>query len=233
MASYLIEIRTGGETKEYLKNLTYDVANRFDVTGAVQPRAVPHITLFGPYKTSRGRDVRDALLEIFDSYDKVPYKLEGFGAFPENDVVFVKVVPSETLQELRRDISRELRSLSYSYQPHDEDYFYDFHVTIAYKDTSRKFDQIYRYVTEEYDPEIEEYAQRISNLKNRNLMWEYDLPTSKKLGGDEATTAESWEKSEAALEELTTETDHEGLARKPKLGRRLLTRSYAKATFNW
>jgi ABC-type microcin C transport system permease subunit YejB len=37
-----IQIRPGGEIKQRLRVITYDVANEFDVRGAVDPRPVPY-----------------------------------------------------------------------------------------------------------------------------------------------------------------------------------------------
>lgn len=71
-APYLLEIRTGGELKEYFRNIIYDLEDEFGVTGASQPRAVPHITLFGPYNTNQGGTVKRALLDIFEDFDAVP-----------------------------------------------------------------------------------------------------------------------------------------------------------------
>jgi hypothetical protein len=48
---YLIEFRFHG----YAKNLIYDVARKFNVKGVTENRAVPHISLFGPFQTNDER----------------------------------------------------------------------------------------------------------------------------------------------------------------------------------
>ena len=91
---YLIEIRTGGEVKQRLRDIMYDVAEEFGVQGAVDPRPVPHITLFGPYDTDNGQTVKSRLIEIYEDYDAVPYRIEGFDVFRDSNVVYFDVVPS-------------------------------------------------------------------------------------------------------------------------------------------
>src|SRR6056297_1312513 len=106
-APYLIEVRTGGELKSRLRSIMYDVAGEFDVRGAVDPRPVPHVTLFGPYNTDRGLDVKKRLYNIYEEYDIVPYRIDGFSRFEDAKVIYANVVPSQELRDLRRDISRK------------------------------------------------------------------------------------------------------------------------------
>jgi len=153
----------------------YDVAREFDVRGAVDPRPVPHITLFGPYNTDHGLEVKNRLYDIYKEYDIVPYRIDGFSRFKDAKVIYAKVVPSQELRDLRRDISRELRPVTYNCRPYDEDFYYDFHITIAFKDIDRQFEDIWEYVNEKYDPQYEAYAMRVTSIKRRKMMWEYDL----------------------------------------------------------
>lgn len=152
-APYLIEVRTGGEVKQDLRDIIYDVADRFNVHGAAEPRAVPHITLFGPYNTDRGREVKAVVQDVLSGFDVVPYRIDGFGRFSENKVIYANVIPSLELRELRRELSRQPRPITYNTRPWDSDYFYDFHITIAFRDVSDQFDEIWRYVNENYNVE--------------------------------------------------------------------------------
>lgn len=214
-APYLVEIRTGGETKSRLREIIYDVANQFDVRAAAQPRAVPHITLFGPYNTNRGAEVKRKLQETLSKYRSVPYRISGFGRFEDNDVVYLKVIPSSDLRSLRRDIFADLRPLSFNYQPWDSDYFFNYHITVAFKDAAPKIDDIWNYVTRKYDPQIDEYATRVTALRRREMMWEWDIPRGKELRPKEATSRSSWEKTESALKQLKHPNDHDELSPMP------------------
>lgn len=78
MASpYLIEVRTGGAVKKRLREIMYDIANEFNVRGVVDPRPVPHITLFGPYNTNKGHQAKQIVKDVLTGYDIVPFVSTG------------------------------------------------------------------------------------------------------------------------------------------------------------
>jgi|APHM01.1.fsa_nt_gi 2''-5'' RNA ligase len=178
---YLNQIRTGGEVKQQLREIMYDVAEQFDVQAAVDPRPVPHITLFGSYDTDQGRTVKQRLIEIFEGFDAVPYRIDGFDVFRDLNVVYFDVISSEELRSLRRAISRELRSICHGYPEHDTNYFHDFHITLAFKDIGGQLDEILEYAQTQYDPQFDCYATRVTSLDGRSIMWEYDIPKGKYL----------------------------------------------------
>lgn len=231
-APYLNEIRTGGELKSELRDIMHDVANRFNVRGAVRPRAVPHVTLFGPYNTDQGPQVKRALQAVLSKYDIVPYRVSGFGRFEDNNVIYANVEPSPELRSLRRDVFAQLKPLTYNYRSWDSDYYYDYHITIAFKDVGRKFDDIWNYVTDRYDPEFEEYATRISSLRRRDMMWEWDVPRGEELRPDEATSADSWEDTLWKLDRLRADDDHESISGGPS-GYSRLIRGYGATLSGW
>lgn len=214
---YLIEVRTTEDTKQKLRDIIHDVADEFDVRAAAEPRAVPHITLFGPYNTDKGHEVKSTLLDVFERYDVVPYKIDGFDHFRE-DVIYAKVVPSQELRQLRRELLRGLRPITYNYPDHDEDFYYEFHITIAFKDIGEKFDDILGYLEREYTIQSNEYVTRIANLEGRRMMYEYDVLRDEVLSQKQATSREFWRMTEAALNERATAKDHvdEVLAPKPE-----------------
>lgn len=232
-APYLTEIRTGGEVKQRLRNITYDVANEFGVRGAIDPRPVPHITLFGPYNTDEGLQAKGIVKETVSGRGLVPYRIDGFGRFEQNNVIYVNVVPSPELRNLRRELSRRLRPLSYNYQPYDTNYFYNFHITVAYKDIADEFDEIWTYVNEKYNPQFDEYATRVTSLRRRDMMWEYDLLQDQELRPDEATSSESWQRTTELLNERKSHDDHERLAPQRSGTTRLIKSAFAKATRRW
>lgn len=230
---YLIEIRTGGEVKQRLRDIMYDVAEEFGVRGAVDPRPVPHITLFGPYDTDNGQTVKSRLLEIYQDYGAVPYRIDGFDVFRDSNVVYFDVVPSEELRALRRDISRELRPICYDYPDYDANYFHEFHITLAFKDVGGKLDEILEYAQTQYDPQFDCYATRITSLRSRSMMWEYDLPRGEYLRSDEATTAQAWQQTEKALQQHTAYDDHNDLSPSPSSLYRASARWKARLTRGW
>jgi len=232
-APYLTEVRTGGEVKQRLREITYDVANEFGVRGAIDPRPVPHITLFGPYNTDEGLRAKRIVKDVLSDYDIVPYRIDGFGRFKRNKVIYANVIPSPELRDLRRELSRRLRPISYNHQSYDSNYFYDFHITIAYKDVTDEFDDIWDYVNNEYELRFDEYATRVTSLRRRDMMWEYDLLQDRELRPDEATSSESWEKTIEKLNQLKSSNDHEKLAPKPNTPTRVAKSITAKLIRRW
>lgn len=191
------------------------MADEFGVRGAVDPRPVPHITLFRPYDTDRGSEVKDRLLTVFEGFDIVPYRIDGVGTFPETEVVYVRVVPSPELRELRRSVSRELRPVCEGYQDYDGEYHYEVHVTIGFRDVGSRFDEIRRYVRDQYALQTDAYATRITSLRGRSMLWEYDLPCGEVLNPGTATTADSWQGTERAFDDLSLPDDHDDLSPSP------------------
>lgn len=217
-APYLNQVRITGELGNRLKSIIYDVSEEFDVQGNTKHRPVPHITLFGPYNTSEGYEAKTRVQELYSDFDVVPFRISGFDAFGHNDVVCANVIPSKELRALRRQISSKLRPISYNYPEHDLDYWYDFHVTIAFKDVGSRQESILEYLQDNYELQVDSYAKRITSLRGRDMMWEWELPQGKELRPDEAT--QSLETTDRALRELKSPDDHADLAPKPgPLGR--------------
>lgn len=131
------------------------------------------------------------------------------------------MIPSVELRELRREIFNRLEPITYNYPAHDSDKWYDFHITLAYRDVGDQYREILNYVNDEYNPVFDEYATRITSLNRRKMMWEYDLPRGELMTSQEATTRFSWEGTMAALEDLKRPDHHNNLAKKPGFLKRL------------
>jgi hypothetical protein len=71
------------------------------------------------------------------------------------------------------------------------------------------------YVNQRYNLQREEYATRITNLEKRSMMWEYDVIRDEVLSKQEATSADSWRKTEETLQRKASQNDHEVLSPKP------------------
>lgn len=232
-APYLNEIRTGGEIKHRLRQITHEIAEEFGVRGAVDPRPVPHVTLYGPYDTNEGHEAKRIVKDVLSGYDIVPYRIDGFGRFEENDVIYANVIPSPELRNLRRELARRLRPISRNNPRHDSDYFHDFHITVAFRDIADHFDEIWTYVQEEFDVHFDAYATRITSLHRREMMWEYDLPCDRELSPNDATSAASWERTTEVLNERKSKRDHASLSPLPNPLSRFAKSTAAKAMGRW
>lgn len=196
MTRYLNEIRLG-EQKEFFRNTIHDVRERFDLD--TQSRPVPHITLFGPYNTSQGYEVKTRTQRILSRYSVVPYRVVGFDSFPDSGTVYADVQPSQELQTLRSELADGLCSVAYDHRPWDANDSYDFHITIA-TNVGDLHSEILRYLRQSYDVDIELYATRVTALDGRKMMWEWDIPRKTALSAREATSSSSWKQTEAALQ---------------------------------
>lgn len=224
MARYLNEIRLGKE-KQFFRDIIQDVREEFDLHSNQRP--VPHITLFGPYDTQQGREVKTRTQDVLSEYRVVPFRVTGFDMFADTNVVYANVEPSKQLRELRRDLAESLEPVTYNYRAWDAEPTYEFHITIA-TNLGEKLTSVLQYVRREYDVEMELYANRIPALDRRSIMWEWDLPRSVELSNQKATTKQSWEKTMEALDQQKdqTETGSQQPSEQGFLGRLLQWRPY-------
>lgn len=196
MVRYLNEIRLG-KKKSFFRDIIRDVRREFDLQSSYRP--VPHIRLFGRYDTSQGYKVKQRTKNVLANYRVVPYRVAGFGSFSDSGVVYAEVVPSERLQELRRDLSNVLQPVTHNYRNWDTDQKYNFHIRIE-KNLGQETARILDYLRDNYEVDLELYAKRVTALNNRDMMWEWDLPRGTELSSQEATSRESWKKTETALD---------------------------------
>lgn len=173
--SYLIEFRFHGYAKKYLKNLIFDVSNRFKVRGVTRKHVVPHITLYGPFNINNESEMISRVTSICKSYEDkiINFKLNGFSKIG-NKVICIDVNPSEELKNLRRSISKNLLPISKA-QPWDSEHDFIFHGTIAFKDIQYKFGKIWSYIDNIEEPNINQNLLRVTLIKNAKILCEYDL----------------------------------------------------------
>lgn len=233
MGGYLIEVRTGGELKTRLREIIADVEATFDLHGTAGSRPVPHITLYGPYDTSQGHAVKRQLQRTLSGYEVVPYRIDGFDTFLETDVIYANVVPSRRLRALRREIATTLAPLTQPQNQYDDDFYREFHITVANRGVRGQREAILEYLTETYTLQEDAYVERVTSLRRGEMLWEYDLLQQQALSPDEATSRESWERTTALLKERRSSADHDTMA-PPQSGlRKWMEWSRAKLKGRW
>ncbi|MDE1871197.1 MAG: 2'-5' RNA ligase family protein [Candidatus Micrarchaeota archaeon] len=191
MAGYLIEFRIRGYAKRYARSLIYDVAKKFHVRGVThKSKVVPHITMYGPFRTYKQKDVVNALQNVCSKYNSVPFTFKGFNYFDnaKNKVVYLDIEPSEKLVNLRYELSKALLPITSTISKEDKrgrDDF-KFHSTIAFKDIDYKFRNIWNYIKEKERPNIKQRLLRVTLLRNGKILYEYDLLQQRLLNRKEA-----------------------------------------------
>jgi 2'-5' RNA ligase len=203
MANFLIEFRMQGYAKEYAKDVVYSVAKKFRVRGVTRKKVVPHISLYGPGRTDDIRKVILAVEKVGRKYSLVPFKVKGFGYFDKTPkVIYFDISPSKELEDLRWELSQELRKVSIG-QLWDSQRNHSFHATIAFRDIDTKFNRIWSYLKSKEKPDISQYLLRITVIGARGrIVCEYDLVLKKLLNRREALSKYWWRKTMNLIREL-------------------------------
>jgi 2'-5' RNA ligase len=190
---YLLEFRLSGSARKYVKDIAFDVARKFDVSGATRNRVVPHVTIIGPIKTTNEQKLFHEIIETCTKYDLMTIKFSGFTSFGNmffgNRVLAIKIEQSSELELLRIELVAKLSGFcqlskfdTRKWEPH---------ATIAFKDIDKKFGQIKAYLENRNCPEIQHYVLRITLLKNARILCEYDFLQHRTLNRDEALNREN------------------------------------------
>jgi len=211
MSRYLAEVRLGKE-KAYFREMIHDVRDRFGLSSSKRP--VPHVTLFGPYDTNQGYEVKRRTQDVLSNYRLVPYRVTGFDCFQDGGVVYADVEPSDELRQLRADLVDALKPVTSDHRPWDFETRYDYHITIAMNVQSKQ-SRVLDYLRSEYELDMMLYAKRITALDSREMMWEWDVPRHTELSSKEATSRASWRKTTITLNELSGGDSDDGGASSP------------------
>lgn len=109
---YLLEFRFSGLAREFVRQLIFKVADKFQVRGVTDRRVVPHATLVGPFSMTDERRLVRTLEEVANNYDLLTFRLEGFKSFGNRltgkRVLAVKIDPSPELEKLRSEFVQNL-----------------------------------------------------------------------------------------------------------------------------
>ena len=203
MAGFLVEFRMHGYAKEYAKEIVYSVAKKFRVRGVTRKRVVPHISLYGPGRTNDIRKVISVVEKVGHKFTLVPFSIRGFGFFDKiPKVIYFDINPSQELEELRWELSQELRNISTG-QSWDNRKNHAFHATIAFRDIDRKFNNVWAYLKSKEEPNIKQHLLRITVLGvGGKIAYEYDLVLKRLLNRREALSKHVWRKTISKLREL-------------------------------
>ena len=189
MAQYLIEFRFHGYAKRYAKKLIYDVSKKFRVRGVTKKKVVPHITMYGPFSTRNHRMVATTIERVVKKYELVQFRVKDFNYFNnQQKVIYLEIEPSEELKNLRYEIAQELLKVTSSKSNQDRKRKNDFkfHSTICFKDIDKKFPKIWKYLKEREEPNIHQFLLRITILRGRKILYEYDLMQKRLLNRKQA-----------------------------------------------
>ena len=209
--SYLVEIRLGGGIKHRLQTIIQDIADRFNERELVRSHYVPHITLYGPCRVTDEKVALARIRDICAQYDLVPFRIAGYDHFDQS-TIYADVHSSYALRQLRYELSQELRSVTEDQPPYDHDRWCKFHSTVA-RNIDDSFDEIWDYVNSEYTINYEGYVERVSLIRNGNIVKEYSVPQGRFLDSEGATAKPAWKRDETLIERYRRSDDHKNLVR--------------------
>ncbi|WP_052735465.1 2'-5' RNA ligase family protein [Methanosarcina sp. 1.H.A.2.2] len=178
MTHYLIEFRFHGYAKYKIKMWVDEVNQRF---GLKSKRAIPHITLAGPFTTDdETRLIRDFNL-LCSNYSLIDFKVNGFGAFEDAKVIFLDITPSQVLEEFRWNLAQMLKPYC-NLNKYDYERKYEFHSTIAMKLPDDKFEGIKLFVAGKDGLKFKHIMVRATLVKDQLILREYDFLLRRPLG---------------------------------------------------
>ena len=195
---YLIEIRFSGYAKDSIKELKDGISKNFHVTNK---KIIPHVSLVGPLSTNNEKRLIRTVVDVAKNYKLIKLKLDGIGHFDDN-VIFVKINPSDELEQLRINLVEELDEFCNLNDRLDKNPF-TYHATIVLHDMHHKFNKIWNYVQTWEIPKIEQYVLRITILtERRKILKEYDFVLEKTLDRTQSLDREIFKKTIKKLEKI-------------------------------
>jgi methylated-DNA-[protein]-cysteine S-methyltransferase len=129
---YMIALMPPPDLSEEIHNIRKEFSEKYNCIKALAPPV--HITLQAPFKMDAGME--QAVIDILNpiAYYQEPFevKMENFGAFPDNKVVFIAVEKHAVLRTFQRNLVSRLKkaevpAVNYSMSFHP-------HITIGYRD---------------------------------------------------------------------------------------------------
>lgn len=183
MSHYLIEFRFFGKAKGEAKRLIYEVNRRFHITPRHRP--VPHVTLVGPFITKNERKLVFDFKDLCNNFDVMDYSVAGYDTFETSNVVFIKINPSQQLEEFRWELAKRFKSYC-SLRSFDLERKFYFHGTIAMKLTPQKFKEVKNYIRNKPKLTYKHTLLRVTLLKDSKILYEYDFLLKRMLNRAEA-----------------------------------------------
>lgn len=132
--TFLVEL-SPGTSRWKLRHLIHQIACRYHIHGNIEQN--PHVTLFGPFTIREGltpRDIQAAIESAVSAFSPIPFMIHGWETKKgiNGGVLAFRLIPSEDLIKLNREIANHLKTVSDGCNSWDMDPDQKwFHVTVA------------------------------------------------------------------------------------------------------
>jgi len=216
--SFLIELRMGTLSWK-LKRTTKQIGHKYHIP----IEEIPHLTLYGPFSLKPNIKVKDltrSLDQILNRCGNVPFSIDGFEIKKGQNgwVMVYKIAPSDTLNQLRKDIILTLPSVANTKNTWDQNpNGFWHHITIANHLEKGMAKQILKEIQKDnpaenksilkkfFGPSSEQRTEkkiyplylnheslRLTVLSNAKVVTEYDLLRKTWLTRSEALDRAEW-----------------------------------------
>ena len=185
MTRYLIDIRLMGSVKHQIRQLSNQLAEKFNLG---DKQVIPHITLAGPFSTRDEKKLVEDFTRVCTDQKQIPkYEIGGYGFFDDSRAVFVTITPDENLKQFRYQLFRAI--LPYctlrEYDLDSADTF-KFHATLAMKLDWLTFQRIKWYFRGQESVIYRHHPIRATVLRNAKILCEYDFIQGRMLSRAQA-----------------------------------------------
>ena len=185
MTRYLIDIRQMGPVRHQIHALSARLEEKFPIR---EKQVVQHITLAGPFSTDDEERLVWDFARVCEDLAGVPkYEVGGYGFFDTSRVVFVTIIPDDTLRQFRAALAEALLPYcmlrAYDRVPVEE---FQFHSTLSMKLDWLTFWRIKWYVRHQAPVVLRPHPVRATLLKNSRVLCEYDFARHRMLTGAQA-----------------------------------------------
>lgn len=199
---YLIEIRiVDFKLKRRIKQFENEIYRKF---GVGQQHFVPHISLVGGFETTNERRLIQTFHAICSQNPQMRFHIKGFNAF-ENPkrVIYLDITASEGLKQFRYNLAQQLESFCFlnKFDFHSKDDFV-FHSTLSINVPDNRFDKIRDYVNHRQFNIDNQIVTRVTLLKNRIILKEYDFLQKKMFNRHEARDPKNYAITERLLRNI-------------------------------
>jgi len=185
MTRYLIDIRLMGPVKQQIRSMTNRLEETFHCANNL---VVPHITLAGPFSTGNEKKLVEDFTRVCADQKKIPgYGTGGIGFFDGTRVVYVTIVPDETLKQFRAQLSAAISPYC-SLRDYDRDSAeaFRFHATLAMKLDWLTFVRMKWYFRRQERVVYRHHPVRATLMKNAKILCEYDFIQQRMLSRAQA-----------------------------------------------
>ena len=185
MTRYLIDIRQMGPVRHQIHALSARLEEQFPIRDR---QVVPHITLAGPFSTNDEERLLRDFARVCENHSGTPqYEVGGYGCFDASRVVFVAILPDESLRQFRAALTEAFTPYctlrDYDRVPADG---FRFHSTLAMNLDWLTFQRIKWFIRHQEPVLHRPHPVRVTLLRNSRVLCEYDFARRRMLTGAQA-----------------------------------------------